>query len=102
MSKCFTKGNSISIEVGRDYIKEYPWQNNGEVDLREGKWVMVHKEFSVIEITYNEVETIKYNMSSLKETAIDELVDCFRGWVQKVQILSMDNSKIKETRAIAK
>lgn len=26
---------------------------------------------------------------------LDELVDLFRGWVQKIQLLSMDNKRMK-------
>lgn len=32
---------------------------------------------------------------------LDDVVDCFRGWVQKVQLLSMDNAKMGETSKIA-
>ena len=40
-------------------------------------------------------------MVPLELLSLDEVVDCFRGWVQKVQLLSMDNKKIKETSKIA-
>jgi hypothetical protein len=43
MSKFFKSSNSITINTGREYIKEYPWQKNGDVDIKEEKWVMVHK-----------------------------------------------------------
>ena len=33
---------------------------------------------------------------------LDELVDCFRGWVQKVQLLSMDTKAMKQTSLIAR
>ena len=29
------------------------------------------------------------------------MVDCFRGWVQKVQLLSMDNSRMEEVKKIS-
>jgi hypothetical protein len=32
---------------------------------------------------------------------LDDVVDCFRGWVQKVQLLSMDNAKMGETAKVA-
>ena len=36
-------------------------------------------------------------MIPLELLSLDDLVDCFRGWVQKVQLLSMDTKKMKET-----
>lgn len=32
---------------------------------------------------------------------MEDLVDCFRGWVQKIQLLSMDNSKMKQVQVDA-
>ncbi len=101
MSKYFKSSNTIAIETGKQYIKEYPWQTNGDVDLKEGKWIMVHKEFSQIEIIYNGKEMKKIQVPALKEISLDDFVDCLRGWVQKVQMLSMDNNKIDETKTIA-
>ena len=43
---------------------------------------------------------LKYDLT-IKQLSIEDLVDCFRGWVQKVQLLSMDNSKLEETKKIA-
>lgn len=40
-------------------------------------------------------------MPSIKSVALEDLVDCFRGWVQKIQLLSMDNSKMKQVQVDA-
>lgn len=37
----------------------------------------------------------------MKAVNLEELVDCFRGWVQKIQLLSMDNAKMKEVQVDA-
>ncbi len=55
----------------------------------------MHKEFKVMKIVYNEKVTLEYEVPDLKAVALDELVDCFRGWVQKVQMISMDKDKLK-------
>lgn len=40
-------------------------------------------------------------MIPLELLSLDDLVDCFRGWLQKVQLLSMDVNKMKQTSQIA-
>lgn len=32
---------------------------------------------------------------------LEDIVDCFRGWVQKVQLLSIDNDQMEKTSKIA-
>lgn len=34
MSKCFKSSNTVKIEAGKYYIKEYPWQKDGEADIK--------------------------------------------------------------------
>jgi len=55
---------------------------------------MVHKEFAHIEATYNDTEHRHFRIPALQEISLEDFVDCMRGWVQKVQLLSMDNTKI--------
>ena len=41
-------------------------------------------------------------MFGLDKIDLESLVDCFRGWVQKVQLLSMNTAKMEETQKLAK
>lgn len=70
MSKCFKASNTVAIKYGQEGIKEYPWQKNGEIDPKEGKWILVHKELPRIEVTYNETETIEVKQTTLKEISL--------------------------------
>ena len=65
---------------------------------------MVHKEFPRVKIHYGEETKSEFKVTTLEDLSIDDIVDCFRGWVQKVQLLSMNNDKkkIEETQKIAK
>ena len=63
---------------------------------------MVHKEFKSMKIIYNEKEVREYDVYGLDKIDLESLVDCFRGWVQKVQFLSMDKTRIEEVKKIAK
>ena len=62
---------------------------------------MVHKEFKNMTVIYNEQHKLEYDILPIDKIAIEDLVECFRGWVQKVQFLSMDNKKMAETQKIA-
>ena len=81
---------------------EYPWQKPGELTFQENKWIMVHKEFKTMKVIYNDQEVREYDVFGLDKIDLQNLVDCFRGWVQKVQLLSMDTSKMEQTKKIAK
>ncbi len=37
---------------------------------------------------------MNFKIPTLKQISLEDFVDCLRGWVQKVQLLSMDNSKM--------
>lgn len=54
-----------------------------------------------MKLTYNETVEKDFPMVPLELLSLDDLVDCFRGWVQKVQLLSMDTKKMKQTSEIA-
>lgn len=56
---------------------------------------MVDKSVEQLELIYNGKNVISYPIKRLHTLELDDIVDCFRGWVQKVQLLSMDNKKIK-------
>lgn len=45
--------------------------------------------------------TKEFPLLPLGQLDLDDIVDCFRGWVQKVQLLSMDNKRMEETSKIA-
>lgn len=78
-------------------MKEYPWQKYGEIDLKESKWVLVRGGIKSVSLIYNKEEEQKFEIGNLEGLPLDDLVDCFRGWVQKVQLLSMNNKNMKET-----
>lgn len=40
-------------------------------------------------------------MKGVDSITLEDFVDCFRGWVQKVQLLSMDTAKMKEVQKYA-
>lgn len=69
--------------------------------FEEGKWILVHKEFKSMAVIYNDKHKLDYEILPIDKIPIEELVECFRGWVQKVQFLSMDNKKMAETQKIA-
>ena len=52
-------------------------------------------------IIYNDKHKLEYEVSSIDAIPLEDLVECFRGWVQKVQFLSMDNAKMEQTKKIA-
>jgi len=58
---------------------------------------MVPEDLSTIDLVYNKEIRQEHKVEPVEALSLDDVVDCFRGWVQKVQLLSMDNSKIKET-----
>ena len=58
---------------------------------------MVPEDLSTIDLVYIKEIKQEHKVEPVEALSLDDVVDCFRGWVQKVQLLSMDNSKIKET-----
>jgi hypothetical protein len=58
---------------------------------------MVPEDLPTIELLYNKEVRQECKVEPVEALSLDDVVDCFRGWVQKVQLISMDNSKIKET-----
>jgi hypothetical protein len=58
---------------------------------------MVPEDLSTIDLVYNKEIRQEHKVEPVEALSLDDVVDCFRGWVQKVQLLSIDNSKIKET-----
>ena len=52
-------------------------------------------------VIYDDKHKLEYEIVPIDKIPIEELVECFRGWVQKVQILSMDNKEMAETQKIA-
>lgn len=61
-------------------------------ELKEGQWVMVHGSMGELVLEYNKIERRQFKMEHVSALDLDDLVDCFRGWVQKVQLLSMDTN----------
>ena len=101
MSNCFKMAATVKCANAKGSLKEYPWEEEVVPDLKEGKWIMVHKEIKQLHLVYNDTMEQAYPLVPLELLSLDEVVDCFRGWVQKVQLLSMDNKKMKETSKIA-
>lgn len=62
---------------------------------------MVKHSVEAVSIIYNETVVKEFPLIPLQSLDLDDLVDCFRGWVQKVQLLSMENAKMKQTSKIA-
>ncbi len=56
---------------------------------------MINKDLAEVTIRYNETMNKVFAHTSIKELSLDDLVDCFRGWVQKIQFLSMQKEKQK-------
>ena len=56
---------------------------------------MVHSSIKDLQLVYNETVEKAYPLVPIEALSLDDVVDCFRGWVQKVQILSMDTKKMK-------
>ena len=69
--------------------------------LKEAQWVMVHEDINVLALDYNKTHVKEFSVSNVAAISLEDLVDCFRGWVQKVQLLSMDVKDMKRTSAIA-
>ena len=51
-----------------------------------------------MKVIYGEVKEYDYEVKGIESLGIEEIVDCFRGWVQKIQLLSMDTSKMPEVQ----
>lgn len=62
---------------------------------------MVHSTAEAVSLIYNETVEKTFPLMPMESLDLEDVVDCFRGWVQKVQLLSMDNGKMKETSKIA-
>lgn len=45
-------------------------------------------------VIYNSKHKFDYEVNSIDKIPLEDLVECFRGWLQKVQFLSMDNDKM--------
>lgn len=101
MAGCFKISNSVECFKGKDRLKEYPWEPEGSANIKQGEWVMVPDDLGTIDLIYNKEIKQEHKVDQVQALSLDDLVDCFRGWVQKVQLLSMDNNKIKETSQIA-
>lgn len=84
-----------------DYRRN-PWEPQAtERTLTEGKWILLHKEFPALHLTYPSGTRKELTVPPLSSLSIEDLVDCFRGWVQLVQIESMDKAKSKQAAAWA-
>ena len=66
MSNCFKSLNKIKAPDAGDYCKEYPWQKAGNVNFQQNKWIMVHKEFKIMKIVYNDKKVMEYEVPNLK------------------------------------
>lgn len=62
----------------------YPWDETVVASAYEGSWVIVKGE----ELTLDETETIKIQKLEL---SVEDAVEIFRGWIQKLQILSLND-----------
>lgn len=62
---------------------------------------MVNYTAEAVSLIYNETVEKTFPLMPVESLDLEDVVDCFRGWVQKVQLLSMDNAKMKETSRIA-
>ena len=101
MANCFKLCNQVKCLKGQEALKEYPWEKDGSAEVKQNQWLMVKKSAEVVSMIYNQTVTKEFPLVPLEALDLDDLVDCFRGWVQKVQLLSMDNNKMKQTSKIA-
>lgn len=101
MSNCFRVANTVKCINGKGGIKEYPWEHQVVPELKEGQWIMVHKDIKRLDLLYNDTEKQQFMMKPFRTFNLDEVVDVFRGWVQKIQLLSMDSKKMGQTSEIA-
>jgi len=44
MSNCFKVSNTVRCLNAKGALKEYPWEKELIPDLKEGLWIMVHRE----------------------------------------------------------
>jgi hypothetical protein len=101
MASCFKVSNQVRCTHGLKSLKEYPWEKDGSAEVKEGQWLMVHNAAEAVSLVYNETVEKTFPLMPVESLDLDDVVDCFRGWVQKVQLLSMDNAKMGETAKIA-
>ena len=76
-------------------IKEYPWEQEVVPTIKEGLWIIADRSVKTLDLIYNETVQKSFPVLPIESFDLQDIVDCFRGWVQKIQLLSMDNAKIK-------
>lgn len=55
MSNSFKISNTVKCLNAKGLIKEYPWEQEVVPELKEGKWIMVHKSVKQLDLIYNDV-----------------------------------------------
>ena len=54
MSNCFKVANSVKCLNAKGVIKEYPWEEEVIPELKENKWILVHRDIKHLELLYND------------------------------------------------
>ena len=88
MKPFFTKCNLLDIVPS---VRLYPWEKPIE-EVYEGSWVICEENFIVI----NDEKIVLEE----EKLGIEEIVDVFRGWVQKLQLVSLEDAKKSKDDAI--
>lgn len=88
MKPYFTKCNLLDIIPP---VRIYPWEKPTE-EVYEGSWVLSDQDFIVVNDEKSQLEEEKIG--------IEEIVDIFRGWVQRLQLLSLEDQKQAKENAI--
>lgn len=54
MSNCFKVSNTVRCLSVKGALKEYPWEKEANPDLKEGLWILVHRDVKTLHLIYNE------------------------------------------------
>ena len=71
MSNCFKVANTVKCLNGKGQIKEYPWEHEIIPELKEGQWIMVHKDIKRLDLLYNDTDMQAFMMKPFRSFALD-------------------------------
>ena len=92
MKGCFTCAGEVEISPP---AVVYPWEKKPCKSFSEGTWVILDGAVKSVLIQGTEGKK-PFPIPSLKSLRIDDLIDCFKSWIQKIQLLSIESTKAKE------
>ncbi|KAL4480346.1 hypothetical protein ABPG74_020862 [Tetrahymena malaccensis] len=90
MKNYFYSAGAINIDPP---VMIYPWDETVIASAYEGSWVIVKGD----ELTLDDSETIKIEKTEL---SVEDAVEIFRGWIQKLQILSLNDPALAKSSAV--